>query len=350
MKSKFRQIFAKKPSVKVTIIAAAVVVAIGAVAFLLANTKAWQGNGAVFPTENPPANVSNDSVPSKEASIATQWYPSYAANNLAAVWADATLIKYGESIDSGQTWSSAIEITGADASISHTQPDIAYSSSGLRHVTYRNNDGKIMYIKCASDCNISTNWSTPIEIGGIQDPAIAAYGDTVVIVWSAGDRGYSRKSADAGDTWGATKMLPGSWHLASTDPDIAVDSNGTWAVSFFQSDGNGSTNLLGATSTDGESWENVITLDLTSEQWQPDIFKPAIAALPFSLGNFYTAYQFNTQTIANPFMVIKAVSWTSGAIVTAPVIVSDPNVQAFNPAITSDTNGYVHATWQSIAQ
>ena len=357
----FGQNWHKKRSLKIVSIVVGAVVAVGLVAFLVIQTRAWHGTvgePTIFPTENPPINMSNDLRPSKTTSIASD--PNN-TQNIYAVWAfqdpSSTLywcIKYSESSNSGRTWSAptSVSCSGEDQNLPHEKPDIAvsYHNSTLRrHITYRNSAGNIKYWYTNNGSNFFGN----TIVGSGDDPAIAALSDTVVIVWDENNIAKSRKSSDWGVNWDTIQTLPGQ-HVVSSDPDVAVDTEGNWAVSYLAFGGDGDcwhrqTILRGVTSTDGETWGNQIDLDQLCDGINTSsIFKPAIAALPFRSGNFYTAYQFYIQTAVNPFMAIKAVSWTSGAVVTAPTIISGTDVQAINPAITSDVNGYVHTFWQSV--
>ena len=148
--------------------------------------------------DNPPGVVTNDNSPNvandKEFIVADNNPSSPHANNVYATWTRFAAtgvgvggdspIYFSQSTDGGATWSTGIEISGANAAIctigsGETSPNACdqdqgshpiVGSDGTVYVAFGNGNTPLpginqhLIVSCSANCNMASSWSAPVKI------------------------------------------------------------------------------------------------------------------------------------------------------------------------------------------
>jgi hypothetical protein len=207
------------------------------------------------------------------------------AGNLNAVWYDndnnARDIYFRRSIDGGQTWSEAknISVTLRGS----FDPAITVDGSGNLYVVWVDDTPGKRAIAFTRSGDNGNSWSPAVNISNIPDvsdnPAIAA-GDSghVYVVWSNGDNNtwklYFNRSVNSGTTWEfARKMIDLDNPYSS--PDLAVDSRENVYLAFDNIAGFTGYIYLTRSTDYGLTWEPLRNISAILQgrhsHWQPVI-------------------------------------------------------------------------------
>jgi len=207
------------------------------------------------PPWGPNVKVNDDAV-----GVADQGLPALAAskttNDVYAVWVDwrneDADVYFARSTNGGQTWGASVRVNH-DANAWQYTPDIAVNAAGVLHAVWsdsRAGDDDIYYARSTDG---GQTWSAEVRVNDVltgtqNNPAIAALGSDVCIVWSDGRTTYVGDiyvdcSTDGGLTWGKDTRVnsdAGGYHHYA--PDVALgtgsrvhivwydDRSGTWDI------------------------------------------------------------------------------------------------------------------------
>ena len=218
-----------------------------------------EGISFVEPTKNLSSNTGTSAFPAIAVS----------GNNIHVVWGDSTPgnddILYRISLDNGGTFPNVIKNLSGNAGLSDA-PRIAVSGNNV-HVVWQDDtpgNTEILYRRSldggATFPNIIKNLSG--NIGSSFNPAIAASGNNVHVVWNDDTPGnfdiLYRRSLDNGGTFPNVIKNLSSNAASSEVPDIAVSGNNVYVV--WAGITAGSFDILYRTSADnGATFPNVIT-------------------------------------------------------------------------------------------
>ncbi|MCL5292835.1 MAG: fibronectin type III domain-containing protein, partial [Actinobacteria bacterium] len=169
----------------------------------------------------------------------------------------------------GSGWTQTVNLTSSLAGNS-TGPKLAVDGSGKLHAIWSNfySDGTNQYLRAYHNSYTdAAGWeSTPTVVStGLQayNPAIAARGNTVVVVWSNGGQVLNYKVYD-GAAWSGERAitLPTLDSLQVDNPAIAIDAGGVvhaaWQGTYRPdpggSPGGYSTDIFASDSSNGINW------------------------------------------------------------------------------------------------
>ena len=151
-------------------------------------------------------------------------------------------IYYKRSLDGGATWGPDTRLT-IDAADS-MYPSLAVSGSTVHVVWYDGRDGNAeIYTKRSVDAGATWGADTRLtyDAGGSAYPSVAAVGSNVHVVWwddRDGNREiYYKRSTDGGDTWGTDQRLTNDSHV-SFCPSVAATDAVVQVVWYDNRDGN----------------------------------------------------------------------------------------------------------------
>lgn len=160
-------------------------------------------------------------------------------------------------------------------------PKIAGSSSNVYVIWTEDPDPSSLPLYFRRSTDNGTTWKTAKVLTGTDEwafnPAIAAYGPNVYVVWESGSGIAFKRSTDSGATWKTTVQLPATMSLRK-NPDIAVSGQYVYVV-WNQWDGDewGSEEVYFVRSLDGgATWKT--PKNITAEVYLEDDAYPAVAA------------------------------------------------------------------------
>jgi len=195
-----------------------------------------------------------------------------------------------------------------------------------------------IYFRKSADSGATWQAAKSISSGAIylQEPAIAASGSNVYAVWSDDPAGnpeiYFRKSADGGATWQAEKRLTNNAG-SSNDPAIAADGANIYVVWHDTTPGNAEIHFLRSTDR-GATWKNPVRLTNNSG----GSFYPAVAA---DGANLYVVWHDTTPGNREIFSIR---STDGGASWQGAKRLTNTATDSYNPVVAA-SGTYVYAAW-----
>ena len=261
------------------------------------------------------------------------------------VWDDSSPgneeIYYRKSEDGGTTWTPAKRLTWTSGN--SERPAMAMDTNNRIHIVYYDDTpgNREIYYKRSADAGAT--WSTVKRLtwtsGGSYDPAIAMdSNDTIHVVWYDDTPGnvdiYYKISADGGATWSTVKRL--TWTSGgSYDSAIAIDSNDTLHVVW--DDDTPNYEIYYRNSADGgATWSVVKRLTWTSgASTYPDRAIDSNDTLHIvwydnTPGNHEIYYKGSVDG-GTTWTAAKRLTWTSGS--------------SFDPVIATDSGTHIHVVW-----
>ena len=189
------------------------------------NSEIFLQNLQMVDTFGPTINLSIDAGPSANPTIATS------GNNVYVVWQDNSLgngdILYRKSTDGGTTFGPTINLS--DSAGFSTNSAVAASGDNVYVVWFDNTPGnpEILYKRSIDG---GANFGAPINlsnnVASSLDPAVAASGNNVYVVWYDNTPGnfeiLYKRSTDGGVSFGATINLSnnGAFSGSTSHSDI----------------------------------------------------------------------------------------------------------------------------------
>jgi cysteine-rich repeat protein len=155
---------------------------------------------------------------------------------------------FARSTDGGLTWSApaAVDLrAGMDLAV-QWQASVATDGAGNWIAAWAGNFGFGGPVEAAASSDDGLTWSMPITIGGgrTETPQVDTDGSTWVVTWSVDGNSPLQDtvrivgSTDAGASWSAQEILPGSLTGTSFDvrPVLRTDRAGTWLAAWATQD------------------------------------------------------------------------------------------------------------------
>jgi len=262
-------------------------------------------------------------------------------NHIHVVWVENTPINddiyYRKSTNGGTSWTIK-RLTWASGD--SWRPSIALDSNNHIHVVWTDDTPGNDEIYYKKSTNGGTSWRTQRLTWNSSDsdyPDIVTDSNNYIyILWYDDPSGnheiYFKKSTNGGTTW-TTKRL--TWTSGwSGGPKIAVDSNNHINM-VWQDNTPGNVEIFFKRSTNGgTSWRTQRATRNSGHSYYPDLAVGPNNHIHFvwydwTPGNSEIFYRTSTN---------RGTSWTTRRLTWLPDT-------SYNPAITTDSNNYIHVAW-----
>jgi hypothetical protein len=247
-------------------------------------------------------------------------------------------------------WPPAV-LASIDTTQGSNEPAIDYDSQGFAHVVWFGgvtNDAWAIYY---SNNRNNRQWSPPrlISTGGRSDerkPKIAVGpDDTVHVVWERRKDGaeiYYNAGAAFGANWGAPQNVSNQ-SAQSYEPNIAVDASGTPTAVWIDRRFDRENDVTVASSLIGGRWSAVAKISSTDDR------SPVIATTGSGANaQVHIVWQgrpFGSNTTLDYELYYS--TGRAGGQYTAPRKLTDDNVWALDPAMTSNGSNELYVTWDA---
>ncbi|HYM00224.1 MAG TPA: sialidase family protein, partial [Blastocatellia bacterium] len=213
--------------------------------------------------------------------------------------------------------------------------DTAVAAGGGQVLYRKSNDGGVTY---SDPVVISTNPGS----SGQSTLALDSSGDLLVTYLTldsatGNTQAFFSRSTDHGGTFSSPAVVSPVSDLAQL-PIVAAGKNGI--VACYVQVTNSASNLVVATSADGQTFSKAIKVSGPGQI--VDLFTTSIGA--DSQGAVYIAYN----TVQKGLEAVEMVEAADGVHFGSPTIVSDPTIEAFQPAMAIDSSGGIYVAFTDL--